>query len=200
MMVTRIALALLIGAVAAPCAAQGVDFGAKAGLNASTISGYEGPAGGLDATYGRNIIGGLFVAIPVVEALAIQPEVLLTRKGVTLTASAGDIRTRTALRLEYLEVPILARFAMSRRGRIYGLAGPALAYLRAASERIEAVDLKTERDVEPPRRFELSVVAGAGLRLGAFVLEGRYCQGLTNLDETGSLKTRLLAALVGLQF
>jgi hypothetical protein len=38
-------VALSIGAFAAPCAAQGVDFGAKIGLNASTVSGFEGPLG-----------------------------------------------------------------------------------------------------------------------------------------------------------
>jgi Outer membrane protein beta-barrel domain len=198
--VTRLVLALFVGALAVPCSAQGVEFGAKVGMNASTVSDYEGPLGGLDPAYRRDIMGGLFVAIPVIERLAIQPEVLLTRKGVTLTASAGDIRTKTQLQLKYLEVPILARFAISRLGKVYGLAGPALAYLRGASERIETLDLKSERELNLPGRFELSIVGGAGLQLGVFVLEGRYSQGVTNIAETDSVKTRNFAALVGVQF
>ena len=58
MRLARAVVALSIGAFAAPCAAQGVDFGAKIGLNASTVSGFEGPLGGLDAGYRARLDGG----------------------------------------------------------------------------------------------------------------------------------------------
>lgn len=201
MRLARAVVALSIGACAAPCAAQGVDFGAKIGLNASAVSGFEGPLGGLDADYGRDVMGGPFVTISITETLAIQPEVLFTRKRATLTASAADVNARITVLFECLEVPILARFVIPGSRRVFGLAGPVLGRLLSATERIEAISLTTDRDISLAKRFELSVVAGAGLRLGAFLLEGRYSQGLTNLaDEAGSVKSRLVAVLAGVQF
>jgi hypothetical protein len=201
MRLARAVVALSIGAFAAPCAAQGVDFGAKIGLNASTVSGFKGPLGGLDAGYRRDLMGGPFVAIPITEALAIQPELLFTRKRASLTGSAADVSASITVLFECLEVPILARLMIPGSRRVYGLAGPVLGRLLSTTERIEALSLTTERDISLARRFELSIVAGAALRLGGFLLEGRYSQGLTNLaEEAGSVKSRLVAVLAGMQF
>jgi hypothetical protein len=178
-------VALSIGAFAAPCAAQGVDFGAKIGLNASTVSGFEGPLG-LDAGYRRDLMGGPFVPIPITEALAIQPELLFTRKRATLTGSAADVSASITVLFECLEVPILARLVIPGSHRVYVLAGPVLGRLLSATERIEALSLTTDRDISLARRFELSVVAGAGLRLGAFLLAGSV-----RLRETTPSRRRL---------
>ena len=100
MRLARAVVALSIGACAAPCAAQGVDFGAKIGLNASTVSGFKGPVGGLDAGYGRDLMGGAFVAIGlgVERAAPLLLAVAAIMVLVGLTAASGP--ARRALRIQ----------------------------------------------------------------------------------------------------
>ena len=53
-------------------------------------------------------------------------------------------------------------------------------------------------------RFDLGLVAGAGLEFGRFVIDGRYTWGLSNINKDESedvkIKNRVFAVMAGIRF
>lgn len=92
---------------------------------------------------------GAFVTINLGSYLAIQPELIYTKKGVnvqgTLTHGISDVPYNTAthnlteeIRLTYIEIPILVKFRIPTHGNVKPsfFAGPAYSFKHAASEGI----------------------------------------------------------------
>ena len=106
----RVAIGLLlclIGLlVASPVSAQEISGGGKVGLIVSNLSSPEG----FDSTTKSGFAAGGFVSIGINDLFSIQPEVLFVQKGAKLTED-GDEAT---LKLNYVEVPILAVFTIQR--------------------------------------------------------------------------------------
>ncbi len=182
-------------------AAQGLQPGVKAGVNLATVSlgGDEGSAG-FDSRVG--LVGGVFATWRPVSWLALQPEVLVTSKGAALDEDGLDAR----LVLDYLEVPLLARVSRRVSGAtVYAAAGPAVAWLLRAKTRTafsgstEEIDLKD--DVEP---FDVGVAMGGGVEIGAFVIDGRYTLGLSDIDADRSdaitIRNRAISVTAGFRF
>lgn len=182
-------------------AAQGLRPGVKAGVNLATarLGGDEGGSG-FDSRVG--LVGGVFVTWRPVSWLELQPEVLVSSKGAALDEAGIDAR----LVLDYLEVPLLARVSRRVSGAtVYAAAGPTVAWLLRAKSRVafegSTEEIDTKDDVEP---FDVGVAMGGGVEMGAFVIDGRYTLGLSDIDadrsDTITIKNRALTMTAGFRF
>lgn len=192
---------ILLCLAAGSAAAQGLQPGLKGGVNLANVrgSGDEGSAG-FDARVG--LVAGVFATWRPVSWLALQPEVLVTSKGAALNDEGIDAR----LVLDYLEVPLLARVSRRvSRATVYVAAGPTVAWLLRAKTRVvfdgstEEIDMKD--DVEP---FDMGVAMGGGVEIGAFVIDGRYTLGLSDIDADRSdamtIRNRVISMTAGIRF
>jgi hypothetical protein len=97
-------------------------FGIIGGANLATFS-----AGFFSKVSNRTgFAGGLIAVLPVTASFAVQPELMFTRKG----ANADSGGFSSTAKIDYIELPVLARFALPVSGRlkpfVYG--GPGFAY------------------------------------------------------------------------
>ena len=113
--------------------AQDVKFGAKAGLNMSTLTG--------DAEDAKMMIGahlGGFAEIKLSDKFAFQPELLYSMQGAKTESSYSEtdfgytyIETEeTKLKLGYLNLPLMAKYFAT--DKLYLEAGPQVGFLVSA--------------------------------------------------------------------
>lgn len=148
--------------------------------------------------------GGVHVERALGGRTALVVETLLVERGAKgfASGSLGGIEgsLETDVRLRYIEDAALFRWdALTGAVRPYVAGGLSLGYLEDATVRTmvdggsESVDVTDDLN-----RFDLSLVAAAGvsgpLGKARWFVEGRFCQGLLNLDhsdETHVLKYSL---------
>lgn len=180
--------------------AQGRAFGVKGGVNLATQRNSGGDDdGGLTSRVG--LVGGVFLTMPLVGPLELQPEGLFTSKG-----SRVDLEgVKASLVADYAEVPVLVRF--SRRGSFtyYVAGGPAVAFLLRARSRTEFAGATEEIDIsDQVNRIDVGVAMGGGVEIGSIVIDGRYTLGLQDIDKDKSdaIKTtnRAVSLTVGFKF
>jgi hypothetical protein len=197
-------MAVLAGLVlAAPSAmAQGVQVGLKGGFNASTLTFKNAD---WPTSSRKSGTGGVFLVVPIFGRYSVQPEVLYSPKGAVFEGAAFP----TEIEIDYLEAPVLVRVPVigGAGARIYALAGPSFAYRLRARTRTtfsgatEAID--AAEDIE---RLDFGILAGAGMELGRFLVEGRYTYGLSDIDTEKDDRSRVtvhnrtLNVLVGIRF
>jgi hypothetical protein len=132
--------------------AQGIKFGAKAGINFSTVK-FEGPpiviSGNENITEKRDSkftvgfnVGGL-LEIGITDKFSFQPELLFSAQGTKLVLDKDVIRPtpeetgvtkfiikdiiETTIKNNYLNVPLLAKYYATKK--IFIIAGPQLGFL-----------------------------------------------------------------------
>ena len=122
-------LFLIIGATKA----QGVHFGLKAGMNASSLSNSDSKS---DSKIGFNA-GALAHIHTSSKSWAVQPELVYSVEGAK-SKGEGDFKTN----LNYLNVPVLVQYLFSNGFRIE--AGPQIGFLMSAKAKSgsTSVDIK----------------------------------------------------------
>jgi hypothetical protein len=199
MRTSRVLLALILLAVPAAAAAQGLTYGVKGGINLATVD----AEGDDDVGYRLGLAAGGFVALPLGSRLTIQPEGLFSQKG-----SKTDLEgVSVTLQLDYIEVPILVKYALSgepsRSFFVYG--GPSIAFkVRSrATATFGDVTVETAED-EHIKDSDFGVVFGGGKNFGRLSVDGRYNLGLSNINgddtEDQKIRTRAITVLVGVRF
>jgi hypothetical protein len=179
---------LLIGC---PAAAQerGIGFGVKGGVNLATQS-TAGTAGSTPLDTRTGILAGGFVTVPLGSRLDLQAEGLYALKGAKLTFQGIG----STLALDYLEVPLLARWRLTGGHRRLFAAGGIAPALRLRARALTTFSGSTEAlDVaDQVERLDLGAVAGGGVEIGSLILDARYTLGLRNVDTAaaGSDRTR----------
>jgi hypothetical protein len=114
-------------------AQEGWNFGLKGGLNLAWISTPEVSGDPLPGTFGTrtsyNV--GLFAEYGFNKHLYFQVLMNFDRRGFSYKDSEGNNSTDITIRANYLEIPLLLRYAIpvSDKFDIYGLLGPSIAYL-----------------------------------------------------------------------
>ncbi len=149
-----------------------VKFGAKAGLNLSSLSIKSGGEKDNSDTKPGFYVGGL-AEINLAESFAIQPEVLFNYLG----GKEGDSKVN----LSYVSVPVLLKYKVSGVG-IY--LGPQIGFLLSAKakEDDESIDIKDEL-----KSTDFSGVVGVDYTLpSGFGFGARYQLGLSNIAEGGN--------------
>jgi hypothetical protein len=182
--------------------AQSISAGFKAGVTAARLPGVtDAVAVEVDEDSRWGGIAGVFATLPLADLVAFQPEALYVVKGATLVVGPRSTLTFDA---RYLEMPLFFRVGRSSR-RLYFLAGLSVGF-RVAAEAREVVDGVTEtRDFSDQiKRVDVGISFGAGATFGRLVVEGRWTEGLRDVESGDSFSTdvrhRVLAVLAGFRF
>lgn len=189
--VLSLAIALMVIVPAAAKAQMSpVSAGIKGGINSATLS--SDTEDDLDQLIGG--VGGVFIGRDINKNFGLQLEGLYSMRGAKAEGGAAKIK------LNYIDVPVLARFgATSASGiKAFAFTGPQASFnIKAEAEAFgETVDL--EDDVE---KFDLGWTVGAGVEVNRFTLDARYTLGLMNIakDETEDTKNRTFTVMVGIR-
>jgi len=147
-----------------------------------------------------SLIGGGFIRFGT-GPVAFQPELLVVTRG-------ADVSDLGKLKVDYVEVPVLLVLPITRGMgvRPYLMAGPDFAFEIGCN--FEAAGLNdsvecNDNDVTSRKSTDIGVTLGGGLEFplgpGAFLIEGRYNLGLSNLskDSDVDIKSRTPAVLAG---
>lgn len=197
--------------------AQDVSFGAKLGLNISSLTG--------DVTDSKSLIGaqfGGFAEIKISDKFAVQPELLFSMQGAKSEYNEsylGDTYSEESkTKLNYLNVPVLAKYFVADKFAI--LAGPQFGILMSAKEDYEVsetisgvTDSYSEstdvKDFYKSLSLSFNVGAAYSITENIFV-DARYNLGLSSIaknftDEFGDsfspdIKNNVIQFSVGYKF
>lgn len=150
----------------------------------------------------RGLRIGLSWQAAVTERFSIVPEIYFLRKGGTLKVGNPLNGIESSLKLNALEIPVLARVHL---GKLYLNAGPYVSYLLSGTESSVnegSRSISFERGANTFRKWEVGVLAGAGyqfsLKKKKLALELRYSHGLSSIHHTEQLYNRTLSISVSL--
>lgn len=166
--------------------AQEVKFGAKAGVNFASLTGDD--ADGLD---GRTSLHFGFVAnIGISESFSVQPELLYSSQGFTLSEFGIDVTGK----LDYINLPILADFKVADNFSLQ--VGPQVGFV--VTDKVEAEGESEDLDAES---IDFGAVLGAQFKMetGLF-FQARYNLGLSDVASDADLKNSVLSFSVGYFF
>jgi Outer membrane protein beta-barrel domain len=146
---------------------QSVSFGVKAGANFASLTGDD-----TDDLDGRTSFhAGGVVNISISELFAVQPEVVYSAQGFTLSEDGMDITGK----LDYINVPILADFTLAEGFSIQG--GPQVGF--NITKEFEADGVSVEIENVESVIFDAAVGAQYRLPIGLF-FQARYVFGISN--------------------
>jgi hypothetical protein len=157
--------------------AQGFHIGAKAGTNINKINGRSFTD---QAEYGLS--AGGFVEIDFAKKWGLQPELLWNQSKTTTASDIGSVYpeglVNQDITLNYLSIPILLTY---RPVPVLSLqAGPQFGILLSQTQNFVY-------NVEDAfKKGDFSLVGGAQVNLGGFLIGARYYIGLTNLNDISS--------------
>ena len=164
--------------------AQHSTFGIKGGMNISKLS-----VSGLQDE--NNRIGyhfGIFGRIGLTHCFSIQPEALISAKGAELNFNNAIATGGTVLKLQYVDVPLLAVLHMGPFN-LHG--GPYGSWLIDASVKNNTADggsdFESEINKDNFHRFDAGLVAGAGIELGMLTAGVRYLHGMCAVGKDKSV-------------
>ena len=166
--------------------AQNTNFGIKAGYNSSSVQ--ISNSSDFDSKSGLH--AGGFAHIHISSHFAVQPELMLSCQG----AERGNTR----LKLNYINVPVLAQYMINDGFRLQ--TGPQIGFLVSAKQKIGDVEIDID-DVYDAVDIAWSFGAGYIFSSGVGV-DLRYNIGLNNIsdDESFKAKNRVLQAGLFYQF
>lgn len=151
----------------------------------SGLSDYKKSANGIQA-------GASFQA-GITPRFSLVSELYFLKKGGKLKANSPMAASESSLRLNTLELPVLARFHF---GKFYTNAGPSIAYNLSGNNKIG--DVSTKLSFTNPgqgfKRFDAGIQMGGGfefpLKQKRIALDIRYNYGLTNISYGNEIYNR----------
>jgi hypothetical protein len=160
--------ALALGATAVSAHAQGAkQIGVVAGVDFANMSGTD--VDGIGKGSRTGFIGGLYVAIPLADRMAIEPEVLYAMKG----SKFNDVNIQ--LDHDYIQVPVLFKYNFNNDGGPYLLAGPAVNFSISCNEKqITGSASISCSDDGLDANTTFGGVVGLGFQKSRLGVEGRY--------------------------
>jgi hypothetical protein len=196
---------LASAALVATAAASALEWGVKAGVSSATLNGDIRDQ--LDPKSSTSLTGGLSLALPFGNLVAIEADGLYVRKGANIPEPGTD----DELRLAYIEVPVLARVTIPAGGlpfKPFVVAGPSFAY-NVDAKLTPGNPSTPEQDLSDKiHKLDTGVSVGAGLRasLASFglTLEARYTPSLTDVQKDNSTlipsRNSVFSVLAGVVF
>ncbi len=177
----KLMLAIIFMVIAKIGLSQGVSFGIKAGTNYSNIY-----STGLKTDFKQGFHAGVYGKINAI-IFAIQPEVLLSKRGYTET----NIRD---ISMYYIDVPIM--FKMKIFPAVTIDAGPQFSYLLT-----ETIDnLSITNPVMPDyKNAEMSGALGASLQLWKLGASARYILGFSEINKLNTSKNQIFQLSLSLK-
>ena len=185
-----------------------VLYGAVGGVNFASLSGEIPHSGGNEFGETRTafLVGG-FARLRLSSIFGVEPEILYSRQGAD-AEEYGGIENRVTVKLDYLEIPVLAVISVPVRSSTVApslYAGPALAVrLSCTAEEDPAEGDATEDCGDDLKSTDFGLVFGGDveIRFGRYSLlaGARYDFGLAGIDESGDydIKRRVASVILGL--
>ncbi|MGG9964792.1 porin family protein [Ferruginibacter sp. SUN106] len=137
----------------------------------------------------------------ITPGFSIVPELYFIRKGGKLKANNPSTTSESGIRINTIELPVLARFHF---GKFYMNAGPSIAYNISGSRKLEDVSTKLSftNSTDGFKRFDAGVQMGGGvefpLKQRMIALDIRYNYGVTNIAYKREIYNR--AVMVSVHF
>ena len=189
-----LAMVVLTVLLSFPHLAAGADLsvGAKLGINLAWTTGddwedaIETVDGGNSPAIG--FVGGGILEIALAEQLALQPELLFFQQKSKFVWDFGDEEAETVSTTNTFQVPLLIKGTIpAGKGRLYGVAGPALSLVLGDVESKTEIDGDEEtQDLEAGNSLWLSLAVGVGYEHpvgpGYIVGDIRYTRQLTSAE------------------
>lgn len=176
--------------------AQGVIFGARAGVNFATITSDE-----FDSFDGRTSFHlGVVSEIPLGETFSFQPELLYSSQG----SDYSDPGFTGTVKLDYLNLPLIAKYYVAENFSLE--AGPQIGFLLSAKDEGEADGFDYDEDIKDfIKGIDFGINFGLGYKLeNGLNFGARYNLGLTDVnddyEEGGTYKNSVLQAYLGFFF
>lgn len=190
--------------------AQSVEKGIKGGLNLASLS--------VDDNNDKNLKAGLhagfFAKFPLTNALAIQPELLYSAKGIKINYDESNIADgESKFNMNYIDVPVKLVFNLSDDFAFH--LGPYFSYLLNANVNTDAdvldfweIDSEDELDRDRFNTFDYGLIGGLEFDLEPVFLGFSYNLGLNQIakdddlayDIVGDAKNRVIQVFVGIKF
>ncbi|MDZ7694951.1 MAG: porin family protein [Balneolaceae bacterium] len=139
---------------------------------------------------------GLSLGFPLTDAFMVQPEILYIEKGSRETVQ--ETGTEFNLTLDYVEVPVLAKYQLLDSGTIRPniYAGPYAAFLIENHSDIEqpnSSEFSPDQLVQQAKDSEFGAILGAGADLhftfNTMSVDLRYSTGLSNVFDVSTSQT-----------
>lgn len=157
------------------------QFGVKGGVNFSNMYTEEVDDNNVLTSFNA----GIYATLPITDFIAIQPEVLYSRKGSELTYDNAFATGKAQFKLNYIEVPILVKANLTKNLNIH--AGPYVAYLLDAQVTNEtdggAFNFEDNFNNDDFNKFDAGISAGIGLDFDTIGIGARYNYGLTTVGK-----------------
>lgn len=179
--------------------------GITVGVNSSTIDGTDAQ----DAKRRTGIMAGVLLVAPVTPIFAIQPELLYTMKG----AKFNDAGVTGTLKMNYIEIPVLARFDVSSSSgvRPFFYVGPSISFKASCDLTAEFQGRSETTSCDDAtagqtniKSVDYGAIVGAGLAFDvsgrAFTLGARYDHSLAKISDDSDIKHRVISVVGTLEF
>lgn len=173
-------------------------IGLRAGINLANVSALQedfNPTLDPKSITGLNI--AVFTELGISERFAIQPEINFLQKGTQVNGKdiEGNSEVGVKMRVNYLEVPVLAKLKLGadKKLRAYAMLGPSIGYALSGKGTVTIDGVKVTEKIEfdkdmddgvKDQRWDLSGVAGLGgmlsLGSGDLLLDFRYALDFTD--------------------
>jgi hypothetical protein len=157
------------------------EFGFKGGVNFSNMYTEDVDDNNVLTSFNA----GVYAKLPVSDAIAIQPELLYSRKGAELVYDNVFAEGTAKFKLNYIELPVLVKFNITDSFNIH--AGPYFAYLIDAQVTNETddgtFDFEENYDNDDFNKFDYGLSAGVGLDFEAIGIGVRYNYGLQTVGK-----------------
>lgn len=199
-----LSLALVLGLVALvpsrAAAQEPLSFGVKGGLN---IASADVSAVGFNISPDSRpgVVIGAFAGYDFHPYFGVQLEGLYTQKGAKVNEFGLDVD----LRIDYFEIPILARgnVRANEETVIHFMAGPAFAF--KIHDTLDLEDIGFGFDNIEMKSYDVGIAVGGGVTFRKLVFDARYTFGLVNINDEAvedllKVKNRAFALTVGWRF
>ena len=162
-----------------------LQFGIKGGLGLSEIS--NSGASSKSARVGVQLGGVMTQKLS--DSLTMQYEAIYTQKGLTIEGSG----TKVEYNLDYLEVPVLAKFKLADKYAVYGGGYGALALSRKAKITFSSITADGAID-SITNSFDYGLLIGVEAQLAErWSVDARYTLGLNNVFTAADSKNSTIA-------
>jgi len=183
-----LALAATVLAVSPASAQQQTRAGFLGGASFTTFMSVDS----VSVRSSTGFAGGFFVAIPVAKSLMVEPELLYVNKG------AGIEDTEITFNLNYVEIPVLLRYAFTERGGPFAYIGPYMGLNVKCNTVVDTLPVPcSSQHVEAKTDFGGTI--GVGFRKEAWGFDIRYDYGFTDAiaDRSGKNSALMILLRVG---
>jgi hypothetical protein len=191
-------IVVLVILIAVSSTAQKINFGIKAGLNVSMLTGNANEI----MSSNNGFFAGALLELKILGKIAIQPELLFSTQGAKFESK--DLTYATTTKMNYIILPVMVKYYPV--AGLFVEAGPQAGFLISANKDIDnrITNVSTSENIkEATKDFDMSINAGVGYDiLDKVVAQVRYCIGLTNTSTLANtdIKNGVFQLSVGYKF